>query len=242
MSTDEPGWTPPQQPPQNPYDEPAQQPASPPEPSAYPQPYGQAAPTGQAPPLSGYPQQPYAQPYAQQPYGAPGYPPQYAGYGPVDPDRRPGTVTAAAITTIVLSSITGLLTLLGLIGLLVSKDEFLDAFRDAMDEEGVSSSDFDLDAAYGAVVAVVGVFALWCLIAVVLAIFVLRRSNGARITLVVSAAMSALVSLVAIGSLVSAVTLIGAIAVIVLLFTGGANDWFARRGAVQQQHPTHQPW
>jgi hypothetical protein len=240
MSTDEPGWTPPQQPPQNPFDEPAQQPAGPPEPSAYPQPYGQAAPTGQPGPPSGYPQQPYPQqPYPQQPYGAPAYPPQYAGYGPINPDRRPGTVTAAAITTIVLSSITGLLTLLGLIGLLVSKDEFLDAFRDAMDEEGVSSSDFDLDAAYGAVVAVVGGFALWCLIAVVLAIFVLRRSNGARITLVVSSAMTALVSLLAIGTLVSVVTLIGAIAVIVLLFTGGANDWFARRGVAQ---PTQQPW
>lgn len=217
MSNDEPGWTPPQQPP----------------------PYGQAGepPYGQPQQPSGYPQQPHP----QQPYGAPAYPPQYAGYGPVNPDRRPGTVTAAAITTMVLSGITGLLTLLGLVGLLVSKDDVMDAIQDAMDEEGVSRSDFDVDAAYGAMVAVVGVFTVWCVIAFVLAIFVMRRSNGARITLVVSSAMAALFSLVAIRSIVSGLTLIGAIVVIVLLFVGGANDWFARRGAVQS-HPTHQPW
>jgi len=244
MSTDEPGWTPPQQPPQSPYDPPAPEPSAPPAPSTYPQqpeqpqqpqPYGQ--PYGQPQQPYGYPQQPYG----QQPYGAPAYPPQYAGYGPVDPDRRPGTVTAAAITTMVLSGITGLLTLLGLVGLLVSKDDFMDAFRDAMEEEGVTSSGTDLDTAYGAMVAVVGLFAVWCLIAIVLAIFVIRRSNGARITLVVSSVMTALLSLVAIGSLVSGITLIGAIVVIVLLFTGGANEWFARRRPMQPQ-PTHQPW
>ena len=59
----------------------------------------------------------------------------------------------------------------------------------------------------------------------------LRRSNAARITLVVSSAVTALVSLIGIGSGVSALTLIAAIAVIVLLFTGGAGDWFKRKNA-----------
>ena len=47
--------------------------------------------------------------------------------------------------------------------------------------------------------------------------------------------------LVAIGSGASVVTLAGSIAVIVTLFTGGANDWFRNKHAVSGP-PTHQPW
>ena len=62
------------------------------------------------------------------------------------------------------------------------------------------------------------------------AVLVLRRSNAARITLVVSSAVTALISLFGIGSGVSAITLLAAVAVIVLLFVGGANDWFKGKG------------
>jgi len=61
-------------------------------------------------------------------------------------------------------------------------------------------------------------------------VLVLRRSNAARITLVVSSAVTAVISLFGIGSGVSAVTLLAAVAVIVLLFVGGANDWFKGKG------------
>jgi hypothetical protein len=76
-----------------------------------------------------------------------------------------------------------------------------------------------------------GTFAVWSLIATILGVLVLRRSNGARIALVVSSAMTILLSLLAIGSGVSAITLIGGIAVIILLFTGGASEWFKRKNA-----------
>ena len=59
----------------------------------------------------------------------------------------------------------------------------------------------------------------------------LRRSNGARIALVISSAVSAVLSLLAIGSLLSGLWLIASIAVIVLLFTGGAGDWFKNKNA-----------
>jgi hypothetical protein len=42
--------------------------------------------------------------------------------------------------------------------------------------------------------------------------------------------MTAVFSLLSITSIVSAITLLAGIAVIVLLFVGGANDWFKRRG------------
>ena len=72
------------------------------------------------------------------------------------------------------------------------------------------------------------VLIVWCLAAVLLAVLVLHRSNVARIMLVVSSAVTALLSLVAIASGVSLVSLAAAVAVIVCLFTGGAGDWFRR--------------
>ncbi len=86
---------------------------------------------------------------------------------------------------------------------------------------------------------------IWSAIAIVLGVLALKRSRVARIALVVSAAVTAMVSLLAIGSFISAITLIGAVATIVLLFTGGAGDWFARRGGAGKDalpSGTTQPW
>jgi len=249
MSTDEPGWTPPQQ---NPNDDAAQPPVEPTQPTAPPgpppaypsqtgQPTGYPPPYGQPQPPYGQPQPPYGQeqpPYGQQPY--PAYS-QYGTYGTGDPDKRPGTVTTASIITMVLSAIVGLLGLLGFVGLLVAKDDVMNAMRDAMVEQGVQE-DVDLEAVYGVLLAVSLVFLAWCLIAFVLAIFVLRRSNVSRILLVVSSAVTALLSLLAIGGGVSIVTLIGSIAVIILLFTGGANEWFSRRGVRPAGGPAREAW
>jgi hypothetical protein len=195
-------------PPQNPYGQPAGQ-----------DPYGQQAPP--PPPAYGQPA------YGQQPpaYAAqPGYAAPMGG----DPDKRPGTVTAAGIITIVFSGLSFLLYAVILVALLVAKDEVLDEIEKSQgfEDAGISSSD-----ALGVVVAFVGVFAVWCLIATILGFLVLRRSNAARITLVVSSAVTAVFSLIGIGSGVSALTLIAAVAVIVLLFTGGAGEWFKRKNA-----------
>lgn len=195
-----PGENPP--PPHNPYGAPDQPPA-----------YGQQPPTYGQPPAYGAPQG-----YAAPAYGAP------VG----DPDKRPGTVTAAGIITIVFSGLSLVLFGFFTLGLLVAKDSILDEIRKNPDFQDVNIS---ADSAYGAVVAVIGVFALWSLIALVLGIFVLRRSNGARITLVISSAVTALISLLAITSGITAITLIAAVATIVLLFTGGANPWFKRTTA-----------
>lgn len=213
-------------PPQNPYGQPP----------AGQDPYGQPPagqdPYGQPPAAPAYGQPAYGQPAAGQPaYGQPAYgqQPGYAG-APMggDPDKRPGTVTAAGIITIIFSGLSLLLYGFVLIALLVAQDEVLDEIESqpGFEDAGISAND-----ALGVVVAIVGVFALWCLIALVLGFLVLRRSNGARITLVVSSAVTAIISLLGIGSGVSALTLIAAIAVIVLLFTGGAGDWFKRKNA-----------
>lgn len=222
-------------PPPNPYGQPPQNPYG--EPPAGQDPYGQPTTTPPPPPPPAYGQQPgygQAQPGYGQPqpgYGQPAYgqQPAYAG-APMagDPDKRPGTVTAAGIITLIFSGLSFLLFAFVLVALLVAEDEVLDEIerQEGFEDAGISAND-----ALGVVVGVVGVFAVWCLVATILGFLVLRRSNAARITLVVSASITALVSLIAIGSGVSALTLIAAVATIVLLFTGGAGDWFKRKNA-----------
>ncbi len=213
------------QPPANPYGQPPAAPQAPQE--SQPPPYG-AQPPNAAP--AQYTAQ-YAQP--GQPYG------ESPGYGlSADPDKRPGTVTAAGIITLVLSGLTLALGLIGLIGLTAARDDFAEEINRTSGLE-----DIDPDAAFAAAFAVLVVFLVWCLAAMILAVLAMRRSSVARILLIISAVMTALVSLLAIASLISAVTMIGAITVTVLLLTGGAGQWYAGKG----QPPvlptgTTQPW
>ena len=175
-----------------------------------PNPYGQP-PTGE----------PY--PYGQQPYGQ--QPPYGQGYGATS-DHRPGTVTAAAWITIVFSGITTLLFGFATLGLVVARDQVITEMEKVPEFQ---DANIDADAAVGLLVAVMLGLVLWSIIAIVLAVFVLRRSNVARILLVISSSVTALLSLLSLaGGGVSLVPLIAAVAVIVLLFTGGAGDWFKR--------------
>jgi hypothetical protein len=159
-------------------------------------------------------------PYGQQP--------AYAGattYGQ-EPGRRPGTVTAGAWIAIVFSGLTGLL-FAGIAGAFaLAPDEFRDSFQDEWNNSGGTDVQIDVDSVIGVVIAVFLGFAVWCLIAVVLAVFVLRRSNVARILLVISSGVAAAISLVGIGSGVSIVWLGASVATIVLVFVGGAGNWF----------------
>ena len=194
-------------------------------------PYGQPpAPTPYGQPQPSYPPPPYTQaPYpAQSPYG---YQPQPAR----DPDKRPLTVTIAAVLTWLGAGSTLLLMLVFVVVLAAGGGSFVDEF-----DKAARDSDVTLTAnqvlAIGWTIAVV--FIVWSLAAVVLAILAMRRSNPARIALVVSTVMTALLSLLAIASVLSAVTLILAIATVILLFTGGANDWYARRRGGPPSYPT----
>ncbi len=188
-------------------DQPQQQP--PPYPPPQPNPYGQP-PQQQPPP----PQQPFGQPqygqpqygqppqdYGQQPgYGQPAYGQQPAyggGYGQTyqDPDKRPGTVTAAGVITLLLSGLVLVLLALGMVALGVARDEVVDQMRDQGGLQDIDPNDI-----VSVLFVVFGAFIVWCIIAMVLAVFAMRRSNGARIGLVVSAALAAILSLLAIAS------------------------------------------
>jgi hypothetical protein len=208
-------------------------------------PYGQPAPApdpyGQPPAQPAYGQPPAENPYGQAPFGQQpqGYyaqqpPPGPLGDGldmygrPLVREARPGTVTAAAWITLVMSGLTGALFGFITLGMLVAKDDVVTEMDKAFAEQGVTG-DFSAEDAYGFFVFALVVLTLWCIIACVLAVFAMRGSNVSRILLVVSSVVAALLSLVAIGSVISAVWLLACIAVVVLFFTGGAGEWYRRR-------------
>jgi hypothetical protein len=196
-------------------------------------PYGQPA----QPPAYG--QQPYGQqPYGQQPYGA-------TAYGAGDPDKRPGTVTAASLITIVFSVLVFALLVVAIVALAANRDEILDELWQEIRDQGTAEdlTREDLDDAWAVVLAVPVIGMIWAVIAIITASLAMKRHNWARIITVISAAMTALLSLLGIASVVSVITLIAAVAVIVLYFVGGANQWYARkRQAPPLPTGTTQPW
>ncbi|WP_137293974.1 hypothetical protein [Nocardioides dongxiaopingii] len=155
--------------------------------------------------------------------------PLYGGHrqGPA-PTSRPPQVLAAAVATIVTSTLVAVFVALGV--LFVAGDRT--AFEDEVASEiGSNAAYEDLDPSLLADVAIgmLVVFAIWAVVAVVLAVLTLRGSNGARITLVVSAIGAALASLL--GILVIAPLLVTAacVAVAVLLLRRESAAWFTRR-------------
>ncbi|MCK9822037.1 hypothetical protein NOCD_00885 [Nocardioides cavernae] len=183
-------------------------------------PYGQPVPSGQDNP---YGQSYGQQPAGQQPYGYGQQP--YGGVPTRSGDKRPGTVTAAAWITIVFSAITAVLFALGGLGLLVARDDVI-AEMERVPE--FQDANIDAESAVGVLVVVLLGVVIWCLVAAILAVFVLRRSNVARILLVISAAVAAVFALIGITSGISLVPLVACLATIVMLFVGGAGDWFKR--------------
>jgi hypothetical protein len=229
VSENNPGGTPPP----NPYGQPPAgekpygQPAPPPDP------YGQPPAYGQSPAENPYGQAPFGQQqpqgyYAQQP------PPGPLGDGldmygrPLVQEARPGTVTAAAWITLVMSGLTGVLFGFLTLGMLVAKDDVVTEMDKAFAEQGVTG-DFSAEDAYGFFLFALVVLTVWCIIACVLAVFAMRGSNVSRILLVISSVVAGLLSLVAIGSVISAVWLLACLAVVILFFTGGAGEWYRRR-------------
>ncbi|MBF4768716.1 hypothetical protein ISU10_13170 [Nocardioides agariphilus] len=227
-SADSPYGTPPAPP--NPY---AQQPQQ-------PDPYGQPPATN---PYQAAPQQPQQpqQPYGQytSPYGQ-----QLPPAGPLGDgldmygrpltrgvsDGRPGTVTAAGWITIVLSGLTGALFAFLTLALIVAKDDVLTEVDKAIAEQG-ATGDFDAEAAFGVFVAIMLVFTIWCVIATVLGVMVLRRGKVARILLIISAVVAGLLCLLMTigGAFFMVLWLLACVLVVILLCLGDASQWFRDR-------------
>lgn len=85
-----------------------------------------------------------------------------------------------------------------------------------------------LDDAVPVLLGVCVVAALVCAFGVVVGVLVLRRVRWARYVCVGLAGITAVVGLLLSGTAVSVLWSAAAVVVIVMLFTGGANEWFAR--------------
>ena len=199
---------------------------SPTTPSYPEQPQGQGEPQGGQHHQQGlgYPPPAYAQQPAQ--YAYPGYGQQQ------DPGKRPGTVVAAAWLTWVFAGLTGLAFAFIVLVLLAAKDPLLDALEREPDFQNLDVSTDTLIAGMW-VVSAVSIF--WCICAVVLAVFAYRRANWARITLVVSAATAALLSIAAFPA--GLLNMLAAGATVALLFLGGANQWYSGKSAGYPPYP-----
>lgn len=158
----------------------------------------------------------------------PGSPTYQPGYLPkTDPNVRPGTVTAAVWISIVLS----VLGLLASLVLMAVTSRAVDYVIGHPGEFDVQSS--DLPAAgdlRSTLIATAIILVIASAIAILAAFATLKRQGWARITLVVMSVLAALVSIPFSIGLVGLPWLAGSIAVIVLLFTGGANTWFRGSG------------
>ncbi len=183
------------------------------------QPSGQQASSGQQPPGEQGPPPGWAPPSYQQQGQYAGYP----GYPQAsDPDKRPTTVTLAAWLTWVFSGLTIAGFLLIDLVILVAPDQFVDQVRQQPGFDQLNISANDIVAALWVVSAVV---LFWSISAVVLAVFAFRRANWARITLAISAGITALFSIASFP--VGVLHTLAAMAVVVLLFAGGSNQWFS---------------
>jgi hypothetical protein len=210
---------------QPPSQQPTQQPVGQPEPGppSYTQQYGQT-----------YPQQGYG----QRGYGQPGYgQPGYGGYAPPPSDKRPATVTAAGVITLVTGGLMFVLLAITLVTVLAAgpDSQYIQDVVDEMARQNEAYQDFSAQTIVNIAAVGIGIALAWTLVAMLLAVFAMRRSNAARIGLVVSAALvcvpTALIGL----SGAFAMLVLGAacVVVIVCLFAGGANQWYARRPGAQ---------
>lgn len=176
---------------------------------------------GQQPPAYGAPTY---QPGAQPGYGS-GFQPQ------ADPNVRPGSVTAAAWISIVLS----VLSAAGSLTIFAFTQRMIDYVREHPEDFDTQGSDIpadgDLKAAAAAVAAILVIAAI---LAIATAIATLKRQGWARIVLVAMSVVTALVSLFFSLFLVGVPWLAGSITVIVLLLSSRANAWFRGGGAQQQ--------
>lgn len=160
-----------------------------------------------------------SQPYPNQPYAQPGL--------QADPGQRPGGVTAAGWITIVLS----FLTLLTSLAAFAASNRFAEEFRDAMvdnpDDFNINASEVPtLDELQGVMIGGGAIFLVVGIIGILLGFAVLKRQVWARILLIVTSALTAIVGLAASIVIVGIPWLAGAIAVLVLLLSSKASAWF----------------
>lgn len=188
--------------------------------------------TGQVPAQQFPPQQP--QQYAPQ-HPAPS---PYASARNRPPlGLRPREVVQACITTWVVCGVVVIGMLVALIGFVAMPDLVQDIYES---DSRFAEADVSLNALRAASIVVAAGFVLWAAAALVLAWLTFAGHNWARVTLIVSASLSAMISLLmVISSPALLLVTITSVLVIVSLTRPASAEWFTRAGQQRAggQHP-----
>ena len=141
---------------------------------------------------------------------------------------RPPAVVAACVLTWLCSGLTALGLVLTGVVLALDRGVLLDDVhrrRPDLAEQGVSDS-----MVVGVALAMIAAIVVWCVAAGVLAVLVYRRVDWARVVLLVSAGITAAVSLAGLvaGGFLLVVPLVAAAATFLLLVRPDTRPWFAR--------------
>ena len=142
-----------------------------------------------------------------------------------DPNRRPGTVTAACILTGVFAALAIAAAAVLLVVVTAGRDQFVDEWED---EPDLDSLDVVPETAANVIGAVMAVCIVLAVFAIVVAIAAFRRSSPARVTLMVLSGLTAVASLVLSVAIVPFLWVIASTVTLILLFTTSANRWYSR--------------
>jgi len=141
---------------------------------------------------------------------------------------RPTAVMRASVLTWIFSGLTAVGLMITAAVIAVSPDTVLDDVHrrsPELEEQGISD-----DLLLAVTFVMLAAFVLWCVGAAVLAALVLRGVDWARIVLIISAAIAAVVSLVALlaGAFLLVLLLTASVATILLLVRPDTAAWFHR--------------
>lgn len=155
---------------------------------------------------------------------APGQPTWPAPYAVVE--RRPNAVVWACVLTWIFSAVAILGMAAAAAALAIDPQPLIDRAREQNPE--LSSQGVTDNLLLGTTFAMIGALVLWCISAIVLAVFAFRRAEWARIMLVICAGTAAAISFVGLilGAFLLAFSLIGAVATVALLIRPDVRPWF----------------
>lgn len=151
---------------------------------------------------------------------------------------RPREVVQACVTTWVVCGVVLMGMLIALVGFVAMPDLVQEVYDS---DSRFADAGVSVDALRRAAAFVAAAFAVWAALALLLAWFVFAGHNWARITLIVSASLSALISLLmVISSPALLLVTVTSVVVIVALTRAPAVAWFTRAGR-QQPDAGHPP-
>lgn len=158
----------------------------------------------------------YSQPGGSQPVGS-----TTLNYKPIASLSRPGSVTSAVGLTWFFLAIYAFIIIRFIIGAVTFEDRWRAAFGYSFPSEGGGISTFGI--------VVGGSFLVWIFGALVVSFFAAGGQSWARLALVISGGLSIPFQLLTIGYyLLGLIGAMATVAIIIVLFTPDANDWYRR--------------